>query len=808
MDNKTKIYLVDGVCGSGKTHSMVRHISESYAAGLKFVIAQPTKHLCEETTAQLNALGVPTVYVSNDDPTMAGKTYHSYQQAVRKLTNGRQGGVVITTHHTFFANQHELRDVTRSKLHLFFDEIPQVDSTTYLNVKRHHDFIERHFDVSDTGDHQLLDFEIKPGSYHQLEDFREVGLSGKDLFIGKDVCDFLSVMLDMGRRKYLNKARWHTRNFNEYQLQMHTLLMPDAFRNWNTCRMMGANAKLSMMYALWQYYDVEFEDDQKFNLKKDHSELSNRRIEVHYFSGRNWSKSVRDAAQNRFANLSKDVDDLFDGQESLWVANNDVNDAEWAVRKSTRISNISHGINKYDEVNNIAFLSALNDVPAHFEFISRKFGIDDRTLKRAKALETMYQAVMRTSLRNPNSTATVRVVVGDKDQADFLSDLFRNAKVFALDQVEEEWGEARKTRGRPKQQLIKSAYDRKKESEQRKNAYKLALERVTKNTIDRGVIVTHEASIRSNKDNLTSATATHWEDVLELFTTAFDTQYKSKEDNSLLNFVSFKSDTRTKGKADIEYVAGIQLDFDSGMLSWQRASAIFGDIRHITYNSFNNGKENTLRFRVVIPFDKPVTTEIAEAIWDVLANRIRTDGWFVGRNTDKWDHAKDSGLDVSKRPANSFYYAPCQSNFGKKWSFFDTQHWDKPVLDALKAIESTVIELPDYVETETTANRGEKLKDLLDAMKNQGTACNDNAETEQRHSQRIIELAESRWQQCPAGHGHHEWFVLACSYLHAGLNAADVEARMRAQLQSAHSPSERRNELKSVIKSASLRTSH
>ncbi|MBC8732433.1 DEAD/DEAH box helicase family protein [Paraburkholderia sp. UCT2] len=808
MDSTTKIYLVDGVCGSGKTQAMIRHISESHTANLKFVIAQPTKRLCEETATQLRSLGVPVTYVSNDDPKMAGKTYAVYQQEVRKLASRPSGGVVITTHHTFFANQHHVTETTRSKLHLFFDEIPQVDSTLHLNVKKHHDFIEQHFDVIEFDDNHLLEFSIRPGSNVEIESMLEAGLVGTDIFLkGKEVRDFLAVALDVGRKKYLNKARWNTRNFNEYQLHMHSLLMPDAFHGWNTCRIMGANAKSSMMYFLWQHYGVEFEDDKKFVLKKAHPELANRRIEIHYFSGCTWSKSRRDKASNRFDNLSVSVDELFQGERSLWVANNDVEDSEWKVKNSTRISNISHGINEYREINNIAFLSALNDAPAHFEFVARRFGVDDRSLKRAKALETMYQAVMRTSLRVPHSTETVRIVVGDKDQADFLSDLFPNAKVFTLNNVESAWGEAQKTRGRPKQQIKKSQDERKKESKQRENAYLLALERVTKNTIDEGIIVTHESSIYSRNNELTSATAARWDEVLALFTEAFDVKYGGKKDNSLLNFVSFKSDSRTKTKTDIEYVTGIQLDFDSGMLSWQQASAIFSDIKHFTYNSFNNGKENTLRFRIVIPFDRPVTVEIAEALWDVLADRVRSDGWFVGRSPNKAEQARNSGLDVSKRPANSFYYAPCQSVSGKKWSFFDTKYWHQPVWNVLHAIGNMTIDFPEYVEVETTTNRGEELKALIDAIKSRDNPACDEADTENNRRKRIIERAEARWQQCTAGEGHHEWFVLAYSYFRVGLDFIEVETRMRNQLQYAHSPAERRNELKGVVKSAQAKTS-
>jgi hypothetical protein len=238
------------------------------------------------------------------------------------------------------------------------------------------------------------------------------------------------------------------------------------------------------------------------------------------------------------------------------------------------------------------------------------------------------------------------------------------------------------------------------------------------------------------------------------------------------------------------------------MLSWQRASAIFRDIKHITYNSFNNGKENTLRFRIVIPFDQPVTTDVAEALWDVLADRVRSDGWFVGRSPSRAELGENSGLDVSKRPANSFYYAPCQSAFGKKWSFFDATYWNQPVWNVLDAIENIAADLPAYVEVETTINSGEKLKALIDAMKGRDNAARKEPDTEDSRKERIVKRAETRWQQCAAGEGHHEWYVLACSYFRAGLDSIDVETQMRCQLQYAHSQTKRLKELTGVIKSA------
>jgi hypothetical protein len=68
----------------------------------------------------------------------------------------------------------------------------------------------------------------------------------------------------------------------------------------------------------------------------------------------------------------------------------------------------------------VVVLSALNPPPAHFVFMETR-GIDGDELKTALYRGAVYQAVMRSSARNPNDTNPKRFIVMDRVTAEWLA---------------------------------------------------------------------------------------------------------------------------------------------------------------------------------------------------------------------------------------------------------------------------------------------------------------------------------------------------------------------------------------------------
>jgi len=802
-----KIYTINGVCGSGKTQAMIKYVTKHYAADSKFIIAQPTIRLCQETAVFFSQCGIEAQLITSDD--QVGSTQAAYKRAISQAIKDKTGCVIITTHRTFL--NADTKPHQRKRFNVFFDEVPQVDSTTYLNLKHSHkSFLADNFEVTSCDENELMAIYIKVGSFSTIDGYRIAGTQRKDLlYTDPALIQFMESMLDRNRVNYLNKAKWMLRDSQEHQLIMHSILQPTAFGGWNSCRIMGANIEDSMMYQIWPHYDVTFAQDlnKEFQLTTSHDDLKNRKIGIHYFCGRPWSKHTRDAGGLVALNaLNKAVNDLFGQQPSLVVANNDIESFD--LLNSTRISNICHGINEHRDKHNIMFISALNDVPAHYGFLSRWQGIDATALKKAKGMETMYQAIMRTSLRDKTSTAEVKIVVPDIDAANFLADMLPNATVHAMDEICHEWGKPQVTRGRPRKEQTVSNTERSTKHRAAKAARKKAhddlLRKITTLHPDGASIpVTCQDSIYEAKHNLTNAMVASWDDIRDLIQTASELRYSDKADNSLINFVRFKVNSATKGKDDIEYVHGIQLDFDGGALPWIDASQLFNDFKHLTYNSFNNGKNGDAKYRIMIPFDTPVTGVQAEQLWDTFKARIESAGYYVGRDAGK-SKLPNSGLDMSKRPANSFYYAPSKAGVrAKHWSFFDTSCWDRPLFNAAIALENWVPKQPvEYYEIAPVSNAGPALQGMLTALSKR---CDYDGEAEAQKRRAIkIEKAEQEWRlsQQQAGHGHSGLFTFAWKLLKAGLDKYETKQIMYQNMIYARSPAERMRELDTQIASA------
>ena len=75
-----------------------------------------------------------------------------------------------------------------------------------------------------------------------------------------------------------------------------------------------------------------------------------------------------------------------------------------------RINVQSHGLNCYDGYHNIYFSAALNREPGHLGIL-RDLGFDLAHVHEATTHEVIYQSVMRTSLRRPDATDPVTIIV-------------------------------------------------------------------------------------------------------------------------------------------------------------------------------------------------------------------------------------------------------------------------------------------------------------------------------------------------------------------------------------------------------------
>jgi hypothetical protein len=97
------------------------------------------------------------------------------------------------------------------------------------------------------------------------------------------------------------------------------------------------------------------------------------------------------------------------------------------------------GQNHWRQYHQLVHAAALNAYTADIKWITAALDIDSLTQRIARCGQTVYQTLMRLSLREPSSTHDVRVVVADRDVALWLSQWFEprdQVEVIEIDSFE------------------------------------------------------------------------------------------------------------------------------------------------------------------------------------------------------------------------------------------------------------------------------------------------------------------------------------------------------------------------------------
>jgi hypothetical protein len=192
-----------------------------------------------------------------------------------------------------------------------------------------------------------------------------------------------------------------------------------------------------------------------------------------------------------------------------------------------------------------------------------------------------------------------------------------------------------------------------------------------------------------------------------------------KEDTTLISGASFayvKGCQTVKGLDCVVDVNGMWFDVEATDdvacdLQPDDWRVHFPEYKLMAFNSFNNGKDGKLKYRVVFPTSLAVTKEVYHEVWDRMTDRIRAAGYFVGTEGDyiahkeRGGHLKFSGIDISKRCANSMFYLPSRAGLGTKYTFWH-ENWgdDAEILDPREFYDARPAPRFEYVETPAHPN--------------------------------------------------------------------------------------------------------
>jgi hypothetical protein len=85
------------------------------------------------------------------------------------------------------------------------------------------------------------------------------------------------------------------------------------------------------------------------------------------------------------------------------------------------------------DFDDIVFLSSPNPPPDHFRFLKQQYGLNGDEVRGFTYLASAYQAIMRTSIRDPENQSPKRILVPDWSLAEYVHEIIPGSKVKLLD---------------------------------------------------------------------------------------------------------------------------------------------------------------------------------------------------------------------------------------------------------------------------------------------------------------------------------------------------------------------------------------
>lgn len=840
------IHYLNALAGAGKTRAFVRYADRLARRGLKTLIVQPTQDLIDKTVAdELGQIAPSYPVTCFHGGRGSGSVVGAIVQHLRKAKPG-QGEVLFITHEAFVRLPYIHRP---GDWVLLFDEVPAVDVFDPYTLPVTHSLIT---------DHLALD--ARGPTYPRLKcrDDDAAKCIGKiaDNSDGDVVLEKLQPLarrlvsehwqVHVDQRQYARLIRGEK---TDSTLNTYAVLKPSIFAGFKRVILASACIQETMAYKLFAAQGCKMLPvsarllrDLRYT-RHEHGE----RITIFYACDEAWSKRFRDKLVEDGVGgsiklgdrIGVAVLDQFGDEPFLWMGNKDVKDNIFGVAGAQRLPNTPHGLNQYQHFHNIVVLSALNPPPQHFRFLA-EFGIDGDEVRTAHYRTAVYQAVMRSSIRNPQDMTAKQVVVMDRDTAEWLADLFPGATIAplpGLDVVPRKGKAGRKRKH-------SSGSERTKSCRAEKHTKLLAeLDRLNGTDfamngypdLDPGAFGCNDIAsyIRDYVTPISALSGMAFATIYDKTPLgqidyqdddAFVAELRrlhqdvvAKEDAGLFApacFDATRSDETARGLANVTYLRGIWLDNDGGDLTYAAFAELFPYLRVVVWNTASSTPEKP-RWRAFIPTTCAMSVEVHKLIIAEIVGVLNSAGYWGQRKLEKDTRLKGKrchGFDESKFVATSMFYLPCQARHPKGSFFTDfgvRDPWRGPlsvhdwldhvigkwkpepeIVPVLPLTEASIV-LPNPAPTSSPPTRLQALREQLQQDHRQSVTG--------RQEEKVARAIEA-WRSTPSGSGHHALFCLGAALWRAGLAPHEVRLKLQEEVMFAISPWERRGEISGIIK--------
>ncbi len=536
MNQPNIIQTVDALAGAGKTYDAIRWaLMEASTAHRKTVMVFKSKELIEQAFA--DAIKFRDQHGWTNEVTEIHSNLHEVEHLGRTVTEmflehleqttASDGELLMITEAAFLALQHW---PNRYLWTCICDEIPDVTPAIKKNLPVNHHLLTQHLQLIPMGD-KYSEVGFVTGGKQALTEIAEN--PSRD--------EVNQVLSQIAKRLISPIYTTHvlTAQFNRLinqvgkprkrQLEVFSLLQPTVFgadkprsfqandgsRGQADMRfaeviIMGAAVEISMLRRIWPAMDVQFVQHEQIGTKPRYSKHTcGDRLSIQYVFETDWSKSFAGKTSTldgseitNFDVLQYTCDVVLENQPFVYLINKDREKRfkTHFIASGTQLPNSPWGLNRYQGFHNAAVLSALNPTPPHLGFLDHLCQ-NSYTVRDALFHSQIYQAVMRSSLRDINATEQVQVLVPDRSSAAALAKYFPgcSCKKLPLDLNET----SKKKVGAPKLSETRPAQKSTSESHKRNRSMDKEIKRIKAGgVVDEQLLEQFQTECRSDNQTL------------------------------------------------------------------------------------------------------------------------------------------------------------------------------------------------------------------------------------------------------------------------------------------------------------------
>lgn len=778
-----EIQYVSGLCGSGKTHSAIQYAIKLANAGHKILFVQKTKHLIHQTAKDIITL--------NSDVLVCQIHGDKSEQVVRDIkmhiTSLKPGGEILLITHSGFYLTNWIR---QSAWNVIWDELPQVDHFYEEKLPESHHVITDLIAADSDEVIAAIYPRIASKDSYQLN---ALAMNRHEDAVWDIFQPIAEKIISPHWKCYVHNQQFGKligRDNQSLRLQVFSLLQATLFDDFASVTIMGACFEQSLVRHVWAQQGVTFTPNTAIQCGLRYTTHQNgRSLTIRYVSDEPWSKRLRDQKMDDSRCVFDQVTDAIRAKISgstdfVWMGNRDISDATFSGTRGIRLSNSPHGINCHQHINHAVVVSALNPTPAHFAFLDA-CGFDGLAVRRAGYWHDVYQAVMRTSLRNPNDRNPKTVTVMDRDTADWLGSLFPGSNVERLDGVSALPKKGKP--GRPRRHADDATRTR-AHRERFKAELRAALDEHARNyPMSQAAAGSVFADLKSRDSLATVELHTPDKFIAEL--RDMHTRFvPSKDEAGLISpatFDAFLSPDTNRGLANITSLWGIWLDNDGGDLSHQEFADLFPNLRMAVFNSWSSTHVQP-RWRVFIPTTMMMPVAAYNAVTSQIVYVLNRHGYWTDKkiaDCKRIKNGKRHGFDLSKLLASSLFYLPAQANAPDGSFFVDYAGPKRKPLNP-------------YVWADYAADRAVPKPVRLPVNDNVlASSANKAAKPE------VQNAAINEWRMAETGKGNDAFFRLGVGLAKSGMSAPDIAQNLNDEAAAARSPHDRKRQISGILKS-------